>query len=142
MTFEGQDKPGKQTKQRQKNKTGLDRAKEGGAKFGPRCVDGGEVHPTLKGGTLPRALDRGGRDGPQDLISIFWPILLVFLFASFFDAFLYRFLIDFDPQLGTKNRPKSLTNRCQDAFHLGLHFLIDVWWIFAPNFDPRNIKNR
>ena len=29
------------------------------------------------------------------------------------------------PQLGRPNPPKSLKNRCQDAFHLGIHFLID-----------------
>ena len=28
-------------------------------------------------------------------------------------------------QLGTQNLLKSFKNRCQDAFHLGLHFLID-----------------
>ena len=44
-------------------------------------------------------------------------------------------------QLGSENPPKSLKNRCQDAFHLGRRFLIDFWSIFAPNFDPRNLKN-
>ena len=42
------------------------------------------------------------------------------------------------PQLGRPNPPKSLKNRCQDAFHLGVHFLIDFWVIFAFNFNPRN----
>ena len=53
-----------------------------------------------------------------------------------------RFLVDFPPQLGTKNRPKSIKNRCQDAFHLGLRFLINFWSPFGPNFDPRDLKNR
>ena len=42
---------------------------------------------------------------------------------------------DFPPQLGTQNRPKSLKNRCQDAFHLGLHCLIDFWSVLALNLD-------
>ena len=53
-----------------------------------------------------------------------------------------RFLMDFPSQLGTPNQPKSFKNRCLDAFHLGLHFLIDFWWTFASNFDPLNLKNR
>ena len=51
--------------------------------------------------------------------------------------------MDFAPQLGTQNRPKSLKNRCQDAFHLGLHFLIDFWSVFALNldaFDPKKLN--
>ena len=53
-------------------------------------------------------------------------------FWSIFD----RFLIDFASQLGTQNPTKLFKNRCQDAFRLGLHFLIDFWSIFAPNFYP------
>ena len=46
-------------------------------------------------------------------------------------------------QLGTQNPPKSLKNRCQDAFHLGLHFLIDFWSDLALNldaFDPKKLN--
>ena len=53
-----------------------------------------------------------------------------------------RSRLDFRPQLGTKNRPKSLKNRCQDALRLGSRFLIDFSSICALNFDPRNLKNR
>ena len=64
-----------------------------------------------------------------------------------------RFLIDFGSQLVTperlgsilhpnlgQNPPKSLKNRCQDAFHLGLHFLIDFWSVLALNLDPFHPK--
>ena len=48
--------------------------------------------------------------------------------------------MDFAPQLGTQNRPKSLKNRCQDAFHLGLNFLIDFWSVFGLNLDAFDRK--
>ena len=35
----------------------------------------------------------------------------------------------------------NILNRCQEAFHLGVHFLIDFSSIFAPNFDPQNLEN-
>ena len=43
-------------------------------------------------------------------------------------------------QKPTKIHQKSIKNRCQEAFHLGLHFLIDVWSVFGLNldaFDPK-----
>ena len=36
--------------------------------------------------------------------------------------------------------PSSIKNRCQDAFHLGPHFLIDFWSTVAPNLDPLERK--
>ena len=39
-----------------------------------------------------------------------------FFGASFFDGFSYPFLLDFWCQLGFQNPPKSMKNRCQDAF--------------------------
>ena len=56
-------------------------------------------------------------------------------------SFLNRFLIDFRPQLGLQNQPKSKKNRCQEAFPSWLPFLIDFWSIFTPNFDPWNLQN-
>ena len=41
-------------------------------------------------------------------------------------------------QLGTPNPTKLFKNRCQDAFHLGLHVWIDFWLIFASTWDPLN----
>ena len=49
-----------------------------------------------------------------------------------FDAFLDRCLLDFPSQLGSPKTLKSFTNRCQEAFHLGIRFLIDFWMMFAP----------
>ena len=65
------------------------------------------------------------------------PPKIVSFLHPFFDAFLDRFLVDFASQLGSQNPLKSVKNRCQDAFHLGHHFWIDFWSIFAPNFDPQ-----
>ena len=67
------------------------------------------------------------------------PKQLCFL-HRFFHVIFYRFLIDFASQLGTQNPTKSLKNRCQDAFHLGLLFSIDFWTTFVPNFDPSDFK--
>ena len=60
----------------------------------------------------------------------------------FFTDFLDLFLADVPSQLGSPNLPNSIKNRCQDAFHLGLHFWIDVWSICAPNLDPQILKNQ
>ena len=51
-----------------------------------------------------------------------------------------RFWVDFAYQLGTNNLPKSFQNRCQDAFHLGLHLWIVFWSVFVSNFDPFDLK--
>ena len=66
---------------------------------------------------------------------------LLFL-ALFFDFFWNLFLLDFPSQLGNKKQPKSIKNRCQHTPYLGLQFLIDCYSSFAPNFYPRNLKNR
>ena len=60
------------------------------------------------------------------------------LFGSIFHRFLRLTCL----QLGSPNPPKSFKNRCQDAFHLGLHLWIDFWSIFAPNFYPRKTTKR
>ena len=52
-----------------------------------------------------------------------------------------RSWVDFWSQHGTPNPRKSVKSGCQDAFRLGLHFWIDFWSIFAPNFDPRILQN-
>ena len=36
-----------------------------------------------------------------------------------------RFLVDFEARLGAQNRPKSIENRCQDAFKFCIGFRID-----------------
>ena len=74
--------------------------------------------------------------------SIFWASCWLSFFHYFFDAFLGRSWLRFPSQLASQNRSKSKKNRCQDAIHLGLRFLIDFWSIFTPNFDPQNLKNR
>ena len=74
---------------------------------------------------LPRTQDPGSRAGLEILVATFLAISLLFFFASFFDAFLGRSWLRFPSQLASQNRPKSKKNRCQDAIHLGLRFLID-----------------
>ena len=74
------------------------------------------------------------------LIATFLAISLLFFFASFFDAFLGRSWLRFPSQLASQNRPKSKKNRCQDAIHLGLRFLIDFWSVLALNLDPFDPK--
>ena len=63
---------------------------------------------------------------------------IVSFLNPFSNAFLDRFLVHFASQLASQNPLKCVKNRCQDAFHLGLHFWIDFWLIFAPNLDPLN----
>ena len=49
------------------------------------------------------------------------------------------------PKNGYFFDPKSTNidqNRCQDALHFRLHFLIDFWSILAPNLDLLDLKKR
>ena len=55
-------------------------------------------------------------------LNILLAILLPCFFQSFFDTIFDRYWLDFASQLGIPNRPKSIKNRCQDAFHLGFYF--------------------
>ena len=89
---------------------------------------------------LPRTQDPGGRAGLEILIATFLAISLLFFFASFFDAFLGRSWLRFPSQLASQNRSKSKKNRCQDAIHLGLRFLIDFWSVLALNLNPFDPK--
>ena len=52
-----------------------------------------------------------------------------------------RFWINFPSQLGPQNPPKSIKNRCQDAFNFWYHFWIDFGSIFVPNFVPLDHQN-
>ena len=63
---------------------------------------------------------------------------IVSFLNPFSNAFLDRFLVHFASQLASQNPLTCVKNRCRDAFHLGLHFWIDFWLIFAPNLDPLN----
>ena len=140
MTFAGQDKRGQHKTNKQQDRTGQDRPKGGIGRIWPTLCGGGGVYPTLKGGTLPRTQDPGWRESVGILIATFLAISLLFFFASFFDAFLGRSRLWFPSQLGSQNRPKSKKNRCQDAIHLGLRFLIDFWSVLALNLDPSDFK--
>ena len=104
-------------------KTGQDKRSEGKGK-----EEEGPGHKTLR------------RAGLEILIATFLAISLLFFFASFFDAFLGRSWLRFPSQLAFQNRPKSKKNRCQDAIHLGLRFLIDFWSVLALNLDPFDPK--
>jgi len=44
-------------------------------------------------------------------------------------------MASFGSQVGPQNRLKSKENRVQEAFHLGLHFLIDFYYIFGLIFE-------
>ena len=46
-------------------------------------------------------------------------------FRCVFKSIFSRSWLDFPPQLASQNPPKSIKNRCQEAIHLGLQFLID-----------------
>ena len=59
---------------------------------------------------------------------------------SFFDAFFDRFWLNFASLFGHPNPLTSIKNRCRHAFHLGVYFLIYVGSVFAPNFDPLDLK--
>ena len=74
--------------------------------------------------------------------SDFSVILLLSFSSSLFDTFLYRFLLDFPPQLASENRAKSTKNWFHDALYVASDFQIDFWCIFALNLDPQNLKNR
>ena len=106
----------------------------------------GRVRPGSKGVfPLPssgntRTQDPGCRASLGILVATFLAISLLFFFASFFDAFLGRSWLRFPSQLASQNRPKSKKNRCQDAIHLGLRFLIDFWSVLALNLDPFDPK--
>ena len=82
----------------------------------------GQLRPGSKG-VFPLPSSGNTRDlGPEvpqrvaRTFYAFFAILLPFFFASFFDAFLHRSWLDFASQLASQNPPKSMKNRCQDAF--------------------------
>ena len=61
-------------------------------------------------------------------LGLSWPVLARFSFPTW-------------PQLGSQNPPKSIKNRCQDAFPSWFHFGIDFSSIFTSKFDPLNPQN-
>ena len=58
-----------------------------------------------------------------------------------FESNLARSWLDFPSQLASQSPPKSIKNRCQDAFPCWLQFLIDFSSISTSNFDPQNLQN-
>ena len=86
---------------------------------------GGEGFASLLGGYLPWTPDPLRTEGLEILIAIFWPSCCASFFHRFFDAIFERSWLDFASQLCSQNPPTSMKNRCQDAFHLGLDFLMD-----------------
>ena len=62
-------------------------------------------------------------------------------FHRFFDAIFNPSWLDFASQLGSPNPPKSMKNRCQDAFSCWPSFWIDFSSIFTRNFDPQILQN-
>ena len=64
-----------------------------------------------------------------------------YFFHPFSNGFLDGFLVRFASQLASQNPLKCVKNRCQDAFHLGLHVWIDFWSMFAPNLDLNTINH-
>ena len=76
----------------------------------------------------------GVRRGFWDcLTSPFLPFRWLSFFHHFFDTFLDRFFFDFRSQLASQNPPKSLKNRCQDAFPCWTPFLIDFCFQLGPS---------
>ena len=101
----------------------------------------------------PLGGDRGGGTGGGDRkctappgnqkidFAVLLAILVPCFFASFSRCLFGLILIDFPSQLGSRNTLKSFTNRCQEAFHLGFRFFIDLCLMFAPNVDQQITKN-
>ena len=58
----------------------------------------------------------------------------------FFNGFLDRFWLPFASLFGLQNPLKSVKNRCRHAVHLGVYFLMYFGSVFAPNFDPLDLK--
>ena len=89
--------------------------------------------------TVPRTQAApGGVSSSCGFLELNLPLLHRYFFHPFSNAFLDGFLVRFASQLASQNPLKCVKNRCQDAFHLGLHVWIDFWLIFAPNLDPLN----
>ena len=63
-------------------------------------------------------------------------------FRCVFQSIFVRSWLDFAGQLASQNPPKSIKNRCQEAIHLGLQFLVEFWLIFGANFDSWTLKNQ
>jgi hypothetical protein len=76
------------------------------------------------------------REASQDLITPFWPSRCPSFLHRFDNAVFNPFGLDFPPQLGTEKPPKSIKNRCRDAFHLGLDVWIDFCWILLQTWTP------
>ena len=65
---------------------------------------------------LPRASEPPWLGTSGLLIETFFPSGRSSFFHRFFDAIFDRSWLDFASQLGSQNPPKSMKNRCQDAF--------------------------
>ena len=63
-------------------------------------------------------------------------------FRCIFQSIFFRSWLDFAAHLASQSPPKSTKNRCQEAIHLGLQFLIDFWLIFDASFNPWTLKNQ
>ena len=80
------------------------------------CRAGGEGFARPLGGDLPR--DHASLDTAtlEPLVATFWPSCCPSFFHRFFDAIFDASWLDFPSQLASQNPPKSIKNRCQDAF--------------------------
>ena len=59
---------------------------------------------------------------------------------NFFYGFFDRFWLHFASLFGLQNPLKSVKSRCRHAVHLGVYFLMYFGSVFAPNFDPLDLK--
>ena len=99
-----------------KTKTRQDKTLADKEREGCFCAPGGAGFTPLLGGYLPRALDPWLRRALERPIRILWPSWCLPFFHRFFHTFLDRFWLHFPSQLASKNPPKSIKNRSQDAF--------------------------
>ena len=64
------------------------------------------------------------------------PISLLFFFASLFDAFLDRFLVDLPPQLGSQNGAKMSNKSIPKSIFFLMPVGIDFWMDFGGFLVP------
>ena len=88
----------------------------------------------------PGQADQGSTSATEGFLKQNSPLLHRYFFHPFSNAFLDRFLVHFASQLASQNPLKCVKNRCQDAFHLGLHLWIVFWSVLVSNLDPLDRK--
>ena len=103
-------------------------------------IKGPDIHPWAwphpPHPDLPKPSGRPKMPPRRFVLAFFLPSVFRYLFLSIFDWFCIPTCL----QKPTKIDQKSIKNRCQEALHLGLYFLIDFWSIFRPPEPQKSLK--